>query len=129
MIFRLAAYLFALDCHFVIFYRSPPRLTVREMTGDLPCPEEAFKKQEHYHRLAPDVYGRNMRLPSLSSLIETLMSEEWDTTCDQVTNRLTVFHLFLAIGGRYYHLWHILRVANSFLKDCTRFYLQPISVS
>ncbi|KAE8146595.1 hypothetical protein BDV25DRAFT_143559 [Aspergillus avenaceus] len=39
---RITTMAFLVDCYFAMFYRTPPRFTLQEMTGSLPCADELF---------------------------------------------------------------------------------------
>jgi hypothetical protein len=64
-----------LDSQFMIFFRTPPRMTIVEMTGHLPCAGVLFATQngEECKQLAVDIGGA--QLLSLSFFIKNIMQD------------------------------------------------------
>jgi hypothetical protein len=96
---------FLLDTQFVLFFRTPPRFTITEMIGDLPCPDELFTKmpepeldrelQSQMEALFRSTHGSPTL--SLSALIDLLMQPSWsdDSRCSKLNAR----GLFCGICG------------------------------
>ncbi|KAJ5762082.1 uncharacterized protein N7511_005464 [Penicillium nucicola] len=71
---RVAWMAFLLDIQFVLFFRTPPRFTITEMTGDLPCPDELFTNTPDRSQMEiPSRSTHECPALSLSSLINLLM--------------------------------------------------------
>lgn len=67
-------YTFMYDCHFVMFYNSPPQMLVGEMTGHLPCRDELFEVEDAsiFERLISSPAGRSLGV-SLHGMVSTLL--------------------------------------------------------
>lgn len=70
---------FLLDVQFVLFFRTPPRFTITEMIGDLPCSDELFTEipgpevEPHLQMRMEALSGSTHESLSLSALIDLLM--------------------------------------------------------
>ncbi|KAJ5987007.1 hypothetical protein N7451_011372 [Penicillium sp. IBT 35674x] len=80
---RIAWMAFLLDIQFVLFFRTPPRFTITEMIGDLPCPDELYTEMPE-PQVGPEMQSQMEALSrsthesiSLSTLIDLLMQPSW----------------------------------------------------
>ncbi|KAL5341210.1 hypothetical protein BJX70DRAFT_62547 [Aspergillus crustosus] len=89
------------DAHYTIFFRAPPRLTLQEVTGDLPCADCLFTagSSEACQRLL--IAYADIQPPSLASLVNMLMQEPLFDPGDRILQGLSVRHLFLLIISTY----------------------------
>lgn len=100
---------FLLDSHFMIFYRTPPRCTIAEMTGSLPCADELFASRD------PSDFESHLQVVpvqtslSLSTLLSLLMGLNWSGSSSKEIQRFNMRSLFMAISGSS-HPWHALQV-------------------
>lgn len=71
---RLGMYTFMYDCHFVMFYNSPPQMLVGEMTGNLPCRDEFFEAEDAsaFERLIFSPAGASLGV-SLHGVVSALL--------------------------------------------------------
>ncbi|KAK9448412.1 uncharacterized protein V1518DRAFT_418894 [Limtongia smithiae] len=95
---RAATHIFLLDCEFAIFHNVPSRISVREMTGDVTCSDDAFDAptaDECYHALVDHDVGRL----SLASTIKMLCSSGVeDADVIERFHNLSVLNCFLLIN-------------------------------
>jgi hypothetical protein len=96
---------FLLDTQFVLFFRTPPRFTITEMIGDLPCLDELFTETPE-PELEPEIqslmeaFSRSTNESpalSLSALIDLLMQPSWSD--DSHLSKLNARGLFCGICG------------------------------
>lgn len=93
------SYIFLVDCQFSIFHNIPPRLTITEMTGSLPCSEESFSAEDETACYDSIVKERDSRPQSLAVLVDLLLEESWDEEKWSQFGRLSVLNLFVIIHG------------------------------
>lgn len=96
---RVVSWTFTNDSLMSLFCNHPPAMTVKEVTGDLPCTSElweadsrdAFLKQvQKLKRLYPSSYHE---------AVCGLLAEEWTSSMKQSFERLDTSDLFLINGG------------------------------
>ncbi|CAG8250630.1 unnamed protein product [Penicillium salamii] len=89
---RTAAFILLLDSQFVFTLRSPPMITVPELTVNLPCDEFMFRYQN----------SSSVNTPcsaSLVRIIDYLMDGAWDGPHNPIVNNIGIFGLFTVISG------------------------------
>lgn len=102
-IVRIAWMAYLLDIQFVLFFRTPPRFTITEMIGDLPCPDELFTDMpgpqvEIEIRSRIEAFSRcTHESLSLSALIDLLMQPSWSDNSH--LSKLNARGLFCGICG------------------------------
>ncbi|KAH7128488.1 hypothetical protein B0J11DRAFT_459120 [Dendryphion nanum] len=96
---RLVTWMFLSDCMNTLFFKSPPQISISEMTGDLPCADTLFEASTatEFTRLARSAPSSSSRGPSLESWISSLMAETWLGPEDPSLNWLEPYHLMMAI--------------------------------
>jgi len=96
---RLGSFAYFIDCQFAVFYNSPPRFTIAEMNGSLPCSNTLYEaKDELEFSLAQDHKPPTHQI-SLYTCTKLLLGESSLKTDDPQLSCLTLFGMFLLIFG------------------------------
>ncbi|KAF7958314.1 hypothetical protein EAE96_001865 [Botrytis aclada] len=101
---RVMALIYLVDCHYTIFNKYPPRLTVSEMVGDMPTSEEAFAATD---ALVCEGYllGTNEEpRASLATSSEWLMGDEWNPVHHYGLTTLNLFTFLNALNTTIFQL-------------------------
>ncbi|KPM44931.1 hypothetical protein AK830_g1596 [Neonectria ditissima] len=106
---RLMIWIFLVDSSHAIFHRTPPRLTLTEMTGSLPCEEGLFNLRYRDLECKLKMTQCFSAVPSLAKGMSLLMADEWPDSCCFETEYLSCLDLFVLISG-----WHFF---NPFLPN------------
>ncbi|KAJ5554321.1 hypothetical protein N7513_004280 [Penicillium frequentans] len=100
---RIAWMAFLLDVQFVLFFRTPPRFTITEMIGGLPCPDELFTEMPE-SQVEPELQSRMEALSgsthdslSLSALVDLLMQPSLSD--NSLLSKVNARGLFCGICG------------------------------
>lgn len=96
---RLITYIFLVDSSHAIFHRTPPKLTLSEMTGSLPCAEELFVTQFPCPDLETDWLQSFSKVPSVARAMLLLMGDRWTDESLGEFGRLGHLDLFILISG------------------------------
>ncbi len=92
-------YIFLIDCQFAIFYRTPPRLTIVEMTCDLTCSEKSFAAEDRAQCEQSVLHELTSRTPSLATCCNMLLHDLWPGANYLPFQSLTILNLFTLISG------------------------------
>lgn len=99
---RLVTWVFFTDGLLALFCNSPPTTTVSEMSGDLPCRAELWHADGSESFEAERSHGESAAHSlCMKDLMADLLDDEWNEATTPVYERLSVFHLYAAIGGAY----------------------------
>lgn len=93
-------YAFMYDCHFVMFYNSPPQMLVGEMTGNLPCRDELFEAEDAstFERLIFSPAGASLGV-SLHGMVSALLHGFFSGPRDFPHRNATLLQLHFALLG------------------------------
>ncbi|KAK2616783.1 hypothetical protein QQS21_000160 [Conoideocrella luteorostrata] len=94
---RLMAWIFLVDTSHAIFYGTPPRLTVSEMTGCLPCDDQLFMAHgpESFHDLS--TLATSSKLCSVSRGVSLFFAQEWTRGSIAEFGQLNYLDFFLLV--------------------------------
>ncbi|KAF7554812.1 hypothetical protein G7Z17_g2665 [Cylindrodendrum hubeiense] len=95
---RLMAWIFLVDSSHTIFHRTPPRLTLSEMTGSLPCNEELFSTPSFEPQQRELWIQSASKIPSTEQGICLLMGDEWGDDYSSKFGQLNHLDLFILIS-------------------------------
>lgn len=99
---RLVTWAFFTDGLLALLCNVPPTTSVSEMSGELPCRAQLWDA-ECPASFEPEKNKGELVAQSLcmKSLIADLLDDDWEYATAPVYQRLSVFHLYAAIGGAY----------------------------
>lgn len=95
---RTATYIFLLDCQYVACFRSPPLITVAELTGNLPTSEAKFNEEDSLQTTIPP--QSPTRSLSLAETMDLLMDDSWCGVENPLFQKNSIFGLFAVICGK-----------------------------
>ncbi|KAH7015484.1 hypothetical protein EDB80DRAFT_708043 [Ilyonectria destructans] len=96
---RLMTWIFLVDSSHTIFHRTPPRLTLSEMTGSLPCNEELFSTL-NFEPQQKDLWVQSVsKIPSMEQGVRLLMGDEWGDNSASEFGQLNHLDLFILISA------------------------------
>lgn len=96
---RLVTYIFLVDSSHAIFHRTPPKLTLSEITGSLPCAEELFAMRSPCPHLELDWHQSFSKVSSVAKAMSLLMGDRWTDESLGEFGRLSHLDLFILISG------------------------------
>ncbi|KAF1845290.1 uncharacterized protein K460DRAFT_311499, partial [Cucurbitaria berberidis CBS 394.84] len=76
---RLAARVFMIDCMSTMFFKSPPQITVAEVSGDLPSADALFEASSsaEFSQVVDSFEPFELRTRSLKNLVSLFLGDEW----------------------------------------------------
>ncbi|KAF7919832.1 hypothetical protein BELL_0052g00330 [Botrytis elliptica] len=101
---RVMSLIYLVDCHYTLFNKYPPRLTIAEMVGDMPSSDEAFAATD---ALVCEGYllGTNEEpRATLATSLEWLMGDEWNPVHHYGLTTLNLFTFLNALNTTIFHL-------------------------
>lgn len=101
---RTLAYVFLLDCAFVIFNNCTPRMLVSELQIDLACPEVCFQAadagtwSQHMIIWAQSTIGQTR--PSLAGVTTMMMQDGLSQEKKKMLRQMNTLNFFVVISGK-----------------------------
>ncbi|CEI41127.1 unnamed protein product [Fusarium venenatum] len=103
---RVVSWTFVNDTLMSLICNHPPAMTVKEMTGHIPCRSELWEAdsnasfQRHVHNVA-----RSYPL-SYHDVVSGLLAEDWTRPTKESFGKLDILDLFFINGGLMRHVFH-----------------------
>ena len=97
---RLMNWIFLVDSSHAIFYRTPPIVTLSEMTGSLPCADELFALSQDSPQLRQSWLRSFPKVTSIARGMSLLMQTLWTDESTAEFGHLGDQDLFILISGR-----------------------------
>lgn len=98
------AWLYLMDSHLAVYYRNPPQFKIAEACFGLPQHEELYDTMEPSALVNASQNATNGGLTlTLKSVIQRLMEKDSGRFEELISQRFTLFGLFLVIASRSLH--------------------------
>jgi hypothetical protein len=91
-----------IDCSFIIFHNTPPRLVLQEMTIDLACPEALFQAASvEMFLLELDVLRQtSVQMPRLTNAIRALCADAPNARDNVLHLGTSKLNMFTIVTGK-----------------------------
>ncbi|PSN60739.1 hypothetical protein BS50DRAFT_197300 [Corynespora cassiicola Philippines] len=99
MSIRTVTAVFFFDCMNTVLFNSPALMTINEMTGDLPCPNNLFAAptSNEFTHLANELNRSNPSVLKLKSWITMALQDSWPVSEDSLFDSIEPQHLMIYI--------------------------------
>jgi hypothetical protein len=94
-------YIFISDSNICIFHNYAPRLTLAELTADMPCSEETFTAVPKGNCFESACIEELRHSPALPRILALLVNEELGEDSRSQLSKLTTLQLFIIIQGKF----------------------------